>query len=208
MKKLAVPISSCNMEDALKYMETAYEAGANILELRIDSISDVNLEKLIFHSPLPVIVTNRAKNEGGKFEGSEWLRILTLKEAANLGANYVDIELNYLPENFEKKKSKLIVSYHNFTETPANLSEIYEKICNTNADIIKIATKSNNEKDNERIIDMTRHSQKPIIGIGMGEIGKITRLNSINEINYVSLPGQSTAPGQFNIDEIKKTYSY
>jgi len=216
MKKLAVPIGSLSrdygekirMEDALKYMETAYESGADIVELRIDSIADVDLEKLIFHSPLPVIVTNRVKSEGGNFEGSEWLRMLMLKEAVNLNANYVDLELNYLPENFEKKKSRLIVSYHNFNETPENLHEIYGKILNTNADIIKIAVKSNSEKDNERIIEMTRYSQKPIIGIGMGEIGKITRLNSINEIDYVSLPGQSNAPGQFNIDEVKKAFKF
>jgi 3-dehydroquinate dehydratase/shikimate dehydrogenase len=200
--KIAVPITS-NMEESLKDMETAYEAGADIVELRIDSIADINLEKLIFYSSLPVIATNRVKSEGGNFNGSEGQRIMLLEEAVNLGANYVDLELNYLPENFDKRASKLIVSYHNFAETPENLDEIYKKICDKNADIVKIATKANNEFDVDRMIDLIEYSKKDIIGICMGELGKRTRLHPKNYLTFACLPGKESAPGQMTLEELK-----
>ena len=39
------------------------------------------------------IVTNRRKEEGGKYRGEERKRLGVLQEAIDLGADYIDVEL-------------------------------------------------------------------------------------------------------------------
>ena len=41
----------------------------------------------------PFIVTNRRREEGGRYEGDEKKRLAILREAAELGADFVDVEL-------------------------------------------------------------------------------------------------------------------
>jgi len=152
LMKIAIPITAKTIEDALNDIETAKNSGADIAELRIDYMNQPNLRALISNSKLPVIVTNRCKEEGGYFNGSEEHRIAYLMAAANLCADYIDLELSCLPGEFNKKDSKLIVSYHNFFETPSNLKEIYRGISDKNADIVKIATMANDESDASRMM--------------------------------------------------------
>ena len=68
--RIAVPITAPSMDQALKDMDEAAKV-ADIIELRVDYMLSPKLERLLAHSPLPVIVTNRTKQEGGMFKGSE-----------------------------------------------------------------------------------------------------------------------------------------
>ena len=123
--KIAVPIIARGMEEALYDIERA-SGVADILELRIDYMERPDLKRLLSSSPLPKIVTNRVAGEGGEFQGSEDERFAYLEEAADLGAEYVDVELNYL-RRIPRKSTKLIVSHH-LGEMPDNLQEIYRNI--------------------------------------------------------------------------------
>ena len=69
--RIAVPIIAKTMDDALRDMDRAEKVGADIIELRIDYMYSPNLEKLLNHNDIPKIVTNRYKEEGGHFKGSE-----------------------------------------------------------------------------------------------------------------------------------------
>jgi 3-dehydroquinate dehydratase/shikimate dehydrogenase len=199
---IAVSITSNTLEDALKDIQIAKNSGANLAELRIDYMDKPDLKKLISASVLPVIVTNRCKEEGGYFNGSEEQRIAYLMAAARLHAAYIDIELKHMPGEFDKNSSKLIVSYHNFSETPQNLKEIYNQIANTDADIVKIATMAKTKSDAGRMIGLIEYAPKPIIGICMGELGKITRQHPKNYLTFKCLPGKASAPGQLTINEL------
>ena len=205
---LAVPIIAKTDKEALADMEKAITAGADILEFRIDympKIVSADLKNFIYNSSLPAIVTNRARDEGGYYTGTERRRIELLEDAAYLKAHYVDIELRHMPKSFNKNSSKLIVSYHDFKSTPENLEEIYRKILDAGADIIKIATKANYGKDVKRmnnLIEMSYKSGKPIIGICMGELGRETRFHPKNYLTFPCLPGKNSAPGQVTIEEM------
>ena len=112
---ICIPVISRDMVSAIKDIKKANKI-ADIIELRIDFVSDLDLKKLIDAAEKPIIVTNRRKSENGNFKGTEGERLSLLKKAIELGADYVDIEINadYKQIIKNKKKSKIIVSYHNF----------------------------------------------------------------------------------------------
>jgi 3-dehydroquinate dehydratase/shikimate dehydrogenase len=206
--KIAVPVTATRHKEAGKDLEEVVKAKADIVELRIDYFENPspNLEVLITkckNSRIPVIITNRAKDEGGYFSGTEGERTGLLRESVCYCPEYVDIEFNHMVI-MPKYLSKIIVSYHNFNETPQDLKGIYNKIIDTNADIVKIAVKANYEEDVARMISLIEYADKPIIGISMGELGKKTRLHPKNYLTFACLPGKASAPGQFEIDEIRK----
>jgi 3-dehydroquinate dehydratase/shikimate dehydrogenase len=154
-------------------------------------------------------VTNRTKQEGGRFEGSEERRIAYLQEAISLGAEYIDIESDYF-HPFERSSTKLIVSHHNFERTPENLEEIYGRISEQNPDIVKIATKAQNYGDSLRMLNLIAGADKDIIGICMGQHGIITRvLGSVygGYLTFASLgEGKSSAPGQLSVAELRSAW--
>src|SRR3989338_8331989 len=88
---ICIPIIANKLPDALHDMAEASMV-ADIIELRIDYIKDVDLKRLLEKRIKPVIVTNRPVREGGKFNGSEEERIELLKLALQLQADYVDVE--------------------------------------------------------------------------------------------------------------------
>ena len=123
--------------------------------------------------------------------------------------NFLNSEIDYL----RKKQAKIILSYHNFIETPS-LEDLLKilNFCNQfSPEIIKIACKSNNKIDCANILSLysvtyqhllNKHSK--LITIGMGEIGKITRISSLYlgaPFTYLSWKkGLETAEGQFDTD--------
>jgi 3-dehydroquinate dehydratase type I len=208
--RIAVPIIGPSMDDALADMDKAAELAVDIIELRLDCIINPGLERLLKHSKIPKIVTNRVKYEGGKFEGSETQRVAYLEQAIALGAEYVDMELKYFhPLNRPRNSTKLIVSYHNFEKTPEYLDRIYQMIADTNPDIVKIATKAKTHYDSLRMLDLVADAQLDIIGLCMGQEGVITRVYGPAlgaYLTFASLPGKSSAPGQLTVQELRESW--
>jgi 3-dehydroquinate dehydratase/shikimate dehydrogenase len=107
-------------------------------------------------------------------------------------------------------KTKLIVSYHNFRETPKDLTDIYKKLSQSGADIVKIVTHANNITDNVRIYQLLQQSQMTLISFCMGELGIISRILYKRFGSYLTFAsirtGKESAPGQISIHELLNTY--
>src|SRR3990172_2754246 len=210
---ICIPIIANKLPGALHDMAEASMV-ADIIELRIDYIKDVDLKRLLEKRIKPVIVTNRPVREGGKFNGSEEERIALLKLAIRLRADYVDIEhdsiQNIRRDTVHRVPTKIIVSYHNFRETPDDLTTIYNRLSQSGADIVKIVTHANSITDNVRIYRLLQQSQRPIISFCMGELGIISRIlykRFGSYLTFASLQaGKESAPGQINIHELLNTY--
>ncbi|MBI2101553.1 shikimate dehydrogenase [Candidatus Woesearchaeota archaeon] len=194
---------------------------ADLIELRLDYIKGLNntkLKSLIENCKKPVIVTNRKKGEGGLFNGSEAKRIEILKNAIKFGAGYADIEYSSGKESIRnliqnKRKTKIIVSYHNFKETPANIKKIYGNIKKLNPDLIKIATNARSVTDNFRVfglIGKANKEKRKIIAFCMGGYGKFSRILSIilgSQVTYASTgKGKESAGGQLTMNEMVEHY--
>lgn len=192
----------------------AKELGADILELRIDLLdSDAHLAlQDIKKTGLPVIITNRMKQEGGAWKGSEDERIRTLISFLPM-ADAVDIELCAKDRDAVVKKARdagktVIISTHDFQKTPGNdiMKGIISKSFAAGADIAKLAVMPNSLADVLRLFDVTLQTEREVCVIAIGETGRHSRViaplyGSVMTYGYVE---KATAPGQLRVDELKQ----
>ncbi|KAJ6430933.1 hypothetical protein OIU84_018441 [Salix udensis] len=190
----------------------------------IYSLKDFNpnsdIKTLILHSPLPTLFTYRPMWEGGQYNGDEKPRLDALRLAMELGADYIDVELkvalefNELLRGNKPGKCKLIVSSHNYENTPSveELGNLVARIQAAGADIVKIATTALDISDVARIFQITVHSQVPIIGLVMGERGLISRILCAKFGGYLTFgtleSGVVSAPGQPTIKDLLDLYNF
>jgi len=199
-----------------------YKNLVDFLELRIDYLKKIeftDLEKLKMAtlSEKNIIVTCRKKEEGGKFKKDEKRRLAIINYLLKLDFSYVDIEESSYEENLKpkKSKSKIILSYHNFKETPSewDLQKIVFSMKNKHPQVIKIATLVRKDDDKIKLFRLmvSKDFKEKRVIIGMGDKGKITRfLGPIlgNFYTYVVLDNEKNiAPGQVKLSEIKKFIS-
>jgi len=219
--KICIPIMAENVESALRKMKRAFPV-ADILELRIDRIGDVNLKRLLERKKENILVTNRRKEEGGGFAGKEMERVALLREAASLGAGYVDIEagtdvalIHELKEAIRKsgQGTRLIVSHHDLRRTPGtrSLRKKLDECAAAGADIVKIVTSARAMEDNLRVLSLISAGRKKgvvVIAFCMGEMGRVSRVMAPlfgSFLTFASLDkGEESAPGQFTAEEMRK----
>lgn len=178
----------------------------DFVELRLDKMNITNDEiKTLFSQDCKFITTYRKKSNITDDE-----RLIALKTAIDSGAYYIDVDINnsddFINEiifHAKNKNRKIIISYHNFKETPSEnfLNNIVEKCFSYNPDIVKIACMVNNIIDNTSLFTLY-NNYKNIISIGMGEKGKVTRIAGQSlgaPFTYASLnENEKTAPGQID----------
>lgn len=206
---ICIPITAGSNHEALKDLRLAC-ASADLVELRLDYIDRPDLDSLLRDRPRPVIVTNRAVDQGGMYSGNESSRIDMLKKAIDLGADYIDIEHDCVDKIKDIGATKLIVSYHNFQETPHDIGRIHSGLANSGAHIAKLVTFANRIEDNYRIFEMLENSDFPTISFCMGELGQVSRILSLKYggiFTFASLDkGKESAPGQLTIDDLTNIY--
>lgn len=200
-------------ENPLENVVKAKKLGADLIEIRIDLLGKNVLKSLseIKSVGLPVIATNRIKEEGGSWMGSEEERISALIEAIPT-VDAVDIELSAKDKGavIEKARARdktLIVSSHDFHGTPpkAEMQRILRQCMDAGGDIAKLAATPHSRGDIIDLIEVTLAAGAPVCTIAMGELGRASRIimpffGSVLTYGSVS---QATAPGQLRVDEIK-----
>jgi len=159
-----------------------------------------------------VVVTCRREKDGGKWSHSEDARIILLRTAIAEGVEYVDLEEDIASQIPRFGKTKRIISMHDFQETPENLEEIAARLAALDADVVKLATMANTPHDNVRMLEVTRNSKIPLIGMCMGEIGMPSRILAGKfgaPFTYATFHHERTlAPGQLSYRQMTEIYRY
>jgi 3-dehydroquinate dehydratase/shikimate dehydrogenase len=189
------------------------EQGCQLVELRLDFLmTPPNLKRLLPERPCPVIVTCRREKDGGRWVKSETERQMLLRQAIATGVEYVDLEEDIAASIPRFGKTKRIISYHNFQETPEDLTHLHARLSNLNADIVKIATMAHSPHDNLRLMRLMRTSRVPTVAICMGEFGQPSRVLAGKfgaPFSYATFHAERTmAPGQLSYQQMKETYRY
>lgn len=183
---------------------------ADVFELRLDYLDQVDLRLLLEDRPRPVIVTCRPKWEGGCYEGPEEKRLEILREADRLGAEYIDIEARAFPCLGPLKRARSIVSSHDFDQCPDDLEGRARELRALGGDIVKIAVMARDGLDGVRMLHLLKGADFPLIGLCMGEFGHATRiLGPIfgSLMTYAVLPGlPGSAPGQLDARDLSELY--
>jgi 3-dehydroquinate dehydratase/shikimate dehydrogenase len=153
---------------------------ADLVELRLDTVSDPDVGAALAGRQRPVILTCRAAWEGGSFKGSEDERRRILEQAIEQGAEFVDIEWHAHFDDLIARTSgrRIVLSSHVFEHMPQDLPERARAMRSTGAEVIKIAAKANRLTDCLELLEVgtSADQQERTVLIAMGEAGLITRV--------------------------------
>ena len=197
----------------LREWKEAAEAGAELVELRIDCLrSEPDLPRLLADRPTPLVFTVRRGSDGGLWRGSEEKRLLLIREAIAAGVDYVDLELDIARSIPRFGKTKRIVSYHNFRETPEDLDALIADAREASPDVIKVATLAKTLGDASRVLQAASKAGAPTVGIAMGPLGVFTRILNRKygaPFTYAGFnPERTFAPGMLSFQELSRDYHY
>ena len=193
-------------------LDTLAEAAkaADLVELRLDAMREFDLARLLANPPCPLIVTYRPRREGGLYDGPEPARLETLRQAARLGARYVDVEHDSIAAIGDVPHEKVIVSYHNFEKTPADLADIHARLAATGAAVVKVAVMARHILDTAAVLRILRNARKPTIALAMGPRGVLTRILAPKFgalLTYAGAgAGPEAAPGHISATEMRQLY--
>jgi 3-dehydroquinate dehydratase/shikimate dehydrogenase len=211
---LCVPIFVNSVAQAHRDAALAAEAGAELIEFRIDQFNPLADPGLVANSPLPCIVTCRSKAEGGKCELTDEQRLEILRRQLEFGASYADIELATYRDQKPSLSTtgRVILSSHDFTGRPERLYNILTELNESPADVAKIVWQARTIRDNIEVFEILQSRHKPTIALCMGEAGLISRVLAKKFgafLTFASLQNDSaTAPGQITIEQMKRLYRW
>lgn len=172
---------------------------------------------------IPLIFTCRVIDEGGFQEISRKDRLgLYLSAIASGLIDLADIEISSgeamigeISAACRNAGSKLILSYHNFNETPEAgfILDRLSKAKELGGDVAKVAVMPKNYKDVLTLLGATYQARTelldiPIITMSMGSEGAITRIAGGlfgSDLTF-ALGRAGSAPGQIPIDALRKAW--
>lgn len=216
---ICIVIKGPTIQEAHEQISAA-SAYADVVELRLDNFQSLDfsaLKHLLSSYSIPMIFTLRRPSQGGNYLKSEELLFADFMKLAEIGPAYLDIEYCF-PAHYIKNIStkypevKIILSYHNFTETPTNLDALYSEMKKVSAYYYKIAVTAQNSSDTLRLLCWKKQIDKNVITISMGTHGQFSRILSPivgNPFTYATIDNHlTTAPGQLPAKTLIEQYHY
>lgn len=198
----------------------ARQGRIGLVELRLDGLmpGELDVAGALEGRTLPVVVTCRPTWEGGAFNGSEAERLRMLRTAAELGAEFVDIEMDTETRTpgavaslaaVRHGATRLVLSHHHHTPgVPKDLASRVRVMRATGealgaGSITKIAITADRPRDCAALRRTVYGDGMPAgsMAIAMGPAGILSRLlpaKFSNEWTYALTP----APGQLSLDDL------
>jgi len=226
---ICTPLTGKNKEEIFSELESLIPKQPDMIEWRVDFLEEIHnpakvlsiAEEISSVSKMPLLFTIRSEKEGGEeISLSEDEKVNLLSEVCKTSAvDMIDFEISNDPDHIKalrkvskENNKKLILSYHNFDQTPAN-TEILKRVFNAElyeADIAKVAVMPKDKDDVLRLLEVTKEADEaldiPIVTMAMGDIGGFSRIVGWAYGSVITF-GQgvkSSAPGQIPIDILKQ----
>lgn len=216
--KLVVSVMPKSLEeaqgiDAMRYID------ADIIEWRADFLPKeaiLQVAPAIFEkfAGRELLFTLRTRAEGGEIDldSAEYVQII--KDVAQLyQPEYIDFEYFSHKDVFEEMLDfpNLVLSYHNFQETPENMMEILSELTSLTPKVVKVSVMAHTEQDVLDLMNFTRgfktlNPEQEYVTISMGKVGKVSRITSDvtgSSWSFASLD-EASAPGQICLSSMKK----
>ena len=215
MTRLCVPLFVADFTQAKRDIAAAVEAGADVVELRIDDVNSAeDVRRLIGEFDLPFILTCRPVWEGGHSTLSDERRLQLLSEI-NPHDDSVRIDFEHAAmkrTGSADVHNPVIVSAHDFGGRPDRLLNLFAEINDGPGEVTKLAWTARSIRDTLETFEILQNRQKPTIALCMGEAGLISRVLAKKFgafLTFASLRDESaTAPGQVTIHDMKRLYRW
>ncbi len=221
--KICVPVCEKTCAAAVAAVLEICKTPADLIEWRIDYMEEDILAAA--HAVLeaaggrPVLCTFRTKGEGGEREIDSEAYFALNESLGALGVPMLDLELmrclahqsraKRAIDALHEKGVVIVLSNHDFEKTPprAELLERYRQMEALGGDLPKIAVMPQNQRDVMVLLSaMTEASAAygPLIGISMGELGKVTRVRggAFGSVMTFASKGKASAPGQIDAEAL------
>ncbi len=192
-----------------------------LFELRVDYLNEIDFKQLeeVLKLPFKFVFTFRGHKEGGVKKVSDKFRLDGILWALDQKFYLVDVEWSLFKKFYsqfkEKDLTRILVSYHNFQNTPSHqfLAKILEEMKKKEIKKAKIVCMCKNLEDSFRLLDLIFLAKKKgieLISFGMGEKFKFSRILSLfcgAPFTYVAFSkNKKLAPGQFDIKSAQRIY--
>lgn len=228
--KVVVSFTGHSAEEVQAEIKDAKKNGDkfDIVEIRSDSFDAMNHEdhlKLVNHiidemKGYPTIYTYRTNSEGGSgMKSAAEYQSLVDDAIEKCDIDIVDIEffmyediVNQLIDKAKQKGVAVLLSQHDFKDTPHfdEMMATYENMYERGGDILKLAYEPADGRDVLSVLSAVHDAKKKfnchVVGIAMGETGKITRMAGGvfgSCLTYGHLVNQA-APGQIHAAILKE----
>lgn len=221
LPKFCIALGLPDASQLMSHARKEAEAGERFLEFRLDYLTKpMDGVKVIsrFLEEYPdatLLATCRRHQNGGRYNGSIEEEIRILDAALDAGAKAVDVEIEsaeHVSARLEGLRSRawLIVSYHNFSGTPA-MDPVLRRMQKVTADAYKIVTTARKPSDNHRVLALAKSNPKTnLILLAMGEAGFPTRVLSpaFGGIYTYAAPSavEGTASGQVSARMLRNMF--
>jgi 3-dehydroquinate dehydratase / shikimate dehydrogenase len=191
---------------------------AEMIELRLDAFREpFDVSALLAgRASKPVVVTLRPTDQGGASVLPPDERLGVLLQAAELGAEYVDLEWDAATRSalaaVHAAGAQVIVSRHDFDGMPPELADgWWSELTRLEADVVKVVGMARDVRDCVPILRVLRQAERPTVAMAMGLPGLPSRILALREpwcfLTYAApdtLPG--TAPGQVTLSQMRRVY--
>lgn len=198
--KIVVSFSGHNLDEIKRELEIAHRniEKYDIVEIRGDSFESLNREEHIACvnqviaelSNIPILYTYRTIQEGGKGgkSAAEYEALLAeIIETCDI--DIIDIEffkyediVDHLVKKAKEKGVTVLLSVHDMEDTPhfEEMMATYQAMIAGGGEILKLAYMPKNGRDVLSVLSAVHDARQaldvPVVGISMGETGRITRL--------------------------------
>ena len=209
MSKLCVTVTAATTADLRRKRDEV--TGADLVELRLDTVADPDAAAALEGRRVPVIVTCRPVWEGGAFTGSEQERKQILADALARGAEYVDLEwkAGFTDLITSTGGRRVVLSSHDFAGVPADLRQRERAMRATGAEIVKLAVKTSRLRDCLPLLDLgAQAAAGSTVLIGMGECGLATRVLARKFGSVWTYAGDQQHVGQITAADLIERYRF
>ena len=212
--QLCVAVTGRTMSEIRRNRDAA--TGADIVEMRLDTVDRPDVAGALDGRRCPVIVTCRAAWENGFFQGPEEDRRRILEQAFALGAEFVDVEAkaDFAGDLIAARRGRgVIVSSHVYGECPADLTARWAALTGSGAEIAKLAVEARSLDDTAKVMALGQPEEEDGGGpghvlIAMGDHGLASRVLSTRIGNRWTYAGDNVAPGQVSAQRMLDEFRF
>lgn len=224
---ICVPIVADSSEEAVAQAVELTDRGPDLLEWRADYLRGVDssaafldtLARLRAATPLPLLLTVRARAQGGAWQRDENQRLDWLVAGAGSGlADAVDLEaaggrIYQEPVREVLGARPLVLSSHWFRETPIRktLVRYAHDMAEAGANIVKLAVMPRKPADTLVLLSAVDRLRAeltvPLIAMAMGPLGAYTRAVAplFGSALTFAAGVRASAPGQPALDDLRRS---
>jgi 3-dehydroquinate dehydratase-1 len=217
-ERICVSIGAKTIKELSSSIKKALDL-SDFLEIRFDFLEQADFSSAIKITDLVKsrsVFTLRPLKQHGEFRGNEIDRIELLKKLYDVHPMLLDVEYdtiinNTSLNNYLQNKSNVLISWHNFFNTPSD--EYLEKKINDMkkfSNNIKLVTMAKNVTDSFRLLNLyEKFKDSNLITFAMGDYGIISRILCTiygkSPFTYASLE-KPIASGQLSVIEMRRIY--